>query len=310
VYERRGDKWEEMERVEIDEPDILNETSVRPANIDGESTWVELSGSAGAHGGTYHLFRYSGGKLEEVVNFSNTIPSVGALEDINGDGTPEVILNETDAYVFCYACGVRYVSYSVLRWDGSKMTPVELSLLPPGGSVATVARDLNDRAIKLAQGELWMDALTIIEGARLAEPDDQTVAWNAALIKLIAEGRRDHVVDSPYPLLPRIFYGDYDAAVAGIRDFSPEELFHPQTPLIKGTAAEGWEEALYSAIERTTGKAIEADPQRAGAYFFRGWARWRAAPDSPEAISDLKRAAELAPDEELFGFVSAYVTNQ
>ncbi len=309
VYERRNEGWNEVARVEMEEPDILEEGMVRRVALDDENAWIEVGAGVGAHGSTYHIFRYSGGKLEELVSVSNSIPGAGDLKDVNGDGTPEVIVNESDAYVFCYACGVRYISFDVQRWDGSRLELVELREIATGPEPAAV-RDANNRAIALADGELWKDALAAIEEARTLAPDSETIEWNAALINLTSTARRDNVVDNSYPLLARIFYGDYDAAVESIREYSPEELFHPLTPLIKGTAAEGYEENLSKWIEQTATLALRADPERAGAHFFRGWARWRANPESDEAVADFKRATELAPNEELFGFVAAYVTNE
>jgi hypothetical protein len=308
VYQQEGGGWKELARAEVEEPDLVDSGMSRTVEIEQGTTLIELVGGAGAHGGTFHVFQYGGGKLEELVSHSNSIPGAGELRDINGDNTPEAVLDESDAYVFCYACGVRLINFSVERWDGTTMVPVTLTTQISG--IPAGASEANTRAITLARGELWKDAAEAIGEAKRLAPNNEDLAWNVALIELTANARRDHIVDSPYPLMARIFYGDYEAAVAGIRDFSPEELFHPQSPLIKGTAAEGQEESLYGHIERTTTAAIGADPNRAGAHFFRGWARWRQDPKSTEAVADLKRAQELAPNEDLFEFVAAYVTNE
>jgi tetratricopeptide (TPR) repeat protein len=242
----------------------------------------------------------------EVANF-NPSPGGNRLEELNGDGLLEVVLDATDPYVFCYACGVRLANFTVLRWDGSQMVEVPLTPLPE--SAPADLRDLNNRAVELAQAGLWKDALASIEQAQELDAQDETVVWNAALIRLTGEARRPpyDYESIGYPLLDRIFYGDYVAALDVTGDYSVEELFSQPSRLVVGTIAEGWEDALAEYIQVSATQALRVQPDLAAAWFLRGWATHLSNPGSPEALSDIERAAELDPNEPLFTQSVAYL---
>jgi hypothetical protein len=244
IYTRDSSGWKELARLELEEPDYLGDGGVQQAQVEPGHTWLRVDGGVGAHGGCFSLLRYDGQSLQKILGSCTDTPLAGDLRDLNGDGTLEVLLNASDNYVFCYACGVRNWLYQVWRWDGSRMAEVQLSRMPqPAPEELT---QLNDRAVDLARGELWKDARETIRKAAQIAPADETVAWNAALIELIAETRAKAAQepDSPYPLLLNIFYGDYAAALELFRPYEPEQIFNPQTPLVAGTPAEGWESNL------------------------------------------------------------------
>jgi len=161
----------------------------------------------------------------------------------------------------------------------------------------------------LAQGGLWKDALATIEQAQALDAQDETVVWNAALIRLTAEARRPpyDYESIGYPLLDRIFYGDYAAALDVMGDYSVEELFSQPSPLVVGTVAENFEESLTQHIQDSTTRALQAQPDLAAAWFLRGWATHLSNPGSPEALADIERAAELDPNEPLFTPSVAYL---
>jgi tetratricopeptide (TPR) repeat protein len=318
LYTRSEAGWQELTRLELagnldpeafePSPDYLFEGSLRQVNVEPSRIWLQVEGGVGAHGGTYHLLSFDGQALKVEVANSIPIPGGGGgLEDLNGDGVLEVLLDATDPYVFCYACGVRLVSFTVLRWDGSQMVEVPLTPLPE--SAPGDLRDLNNRAVELAQAGLWKDALATVEQALALDAQDETVAWNAALIRLTAEARRPpHDYESiGYPLLDRIFYGDYAAALDVMADYSVEELFSQPSPLVVGTVAEGWENALAQYIQENATRALQVQPDLAAAWFLRGWATHLSNPDSPEALADIERAAELDPSEPLFTQSVAYL---
>jgi hypothetical protein len=227
------------------------------------------------------------------------------VADLNGDGVQEVILNATDPYVFCYACGVRKIGFQVFTWDSPDERMMEVSLQPFLMGQPQPMRDLVNPTVKLAQAGLWKDALDqISEAKELAtqypESDAWTLDWDYTLIKLHADAMAEEVAESQYPLLSNIFYGDYAAALDIMRGYDSEELFGPDSRLIVGTVAEGWEDTLSEWIIDSTSLALEAQPDLAAAYFLRGWAIYLVNPNDPEALADLERAAELAPDEPLF----------
>ena len=308
IYTRNEAGWQELTRLELGEvsdsealgPDYVSQGWVRQVNVEPSRIWLQLEGGVGAHSGTYHLLSFDGQALKVEVTGFNPSPGGSRVEDLNGDGVLEVLLDATDYYVFCYACGMRLVNFTVLRWDGSQMVEVPLTPLPE--SASTDLRDLNNRAVELAQAGLWKDALATIEQALALNAQDETVAWNAALIRLTAEARRPpyDYESIGYPLLDRIFYGDYAAALDVMHPYSVEELFTQPSPLVVGTVAENFEESLIQHIQTSTTQALQVQPDLAAALFLRGWATHLSNPGSPEALADIERAAELDPNEPLF----------
>jgi hypothetical protein len=87
--------------------------------------------------------------------------------------------------------------------------------------------------VDLARGELWKDAQETIQKAAQLSPEDETVAWNSALIGLIAARRAEAAQepDSPYPLLQNIFWRLRRRAELAVP--MPERLFNP-APLVAG----------------------------------------------------------------------------
>ena len=317
IYIENGTGWQELGRLTLTtnfeaEPvdpgaDYVAEGAVSQVFVEPTRIWLQVEGGIGAHGGTYHLLSFDGGTFQ--IELANSSPSPGAagLADLNGDGLPEVILNATDPYVFCYACGVRKIAFRVFTWDAANERLLELSIQPMlMGQQGHPARQPNNRAAQLAEAGLWKDAVVKITeakdaAAQTAAPTDTFVLnWNDVLINLHAQALAESVAESPYPLLNNIFYGDYAAALDLMRPFSAQELFVAGSPLIEGTVASGWEDTLNDWIAASTTAALNAQPDLAAAYFLRGWAAYLIDPGNPNILADLTRAAELNPDEALF----------
>lgn len=307
LYSYPNEKWQELARIELDSADYMDPTSVKQVQVDGKGTWLQVEAGAGAHGGVFYLLRWDGKTLHKEIEASNSIPFVGEVRDINGDGMGDVVLNESDAYIFCYACNVRLLNFGVMRWDGTTMERVNVEKIT--SSPDNEASRLNNLAIDQADAGLWKAAKENIDKARALSSQDAALAWNAGLIGITADARQGHIPDSGHALLATVFYGDYDAAIASIRRYSPEELFGPQSPLVAGTPAEGDAETLQTQIVETTTKALSVDPDLAGALFLRGWGHFQAG-DSAQAAVDLTRAAQLKPEEDLFKNATAYVKNR
>jgi hypothetical protein len=308
IYAHPNEKWQEMSRVELDEADYVDRTSVTQVQIEPTQTWLRVDAGVGAHGGMFYVLRFDGTSIHKEVAFSNATPIAGEVRDVNGDGAPDVVLNESDSYIFCYVCGVQLVNFGVLSWDGTKLARVELK--PLATTAPAEARRLNDLAIKQAGGGLWKSARENIQKSVPLDPQNATLVWNAALIGVTASGREEHVKDSSHPVLTMLFYGDYDAAIARIRQHSPEKLFGAESPLVLGTPAEGDVETFKKLVVETTTKALGAEPDLAGALFLRGWAEFELGKDNAAATADIQRAAELDPNEELFRLAAAYITDK
>lgn len=180
IYAYGSSGWQELGRYELQCADYLDPQGVTQVQVEPSRIWLQVVAGAGAHSGCFDLLSFDGATITNVVNNTNSSPGAGEVRDLDGDGVPEVILNLTDPYVFCYACGLRIYQYDVLRWNGSQFAPVQLALLPQSG--AEDLRKLNDRAVVLAQAGLWKDAQALIAQARAANGQDVTVLWNSILL--------------------------------------------------------------------------------------------------------------------------------
>jgi len=297
IYSRTNDGWQQLLKFDLENADYVDPGSVRQVMIEPTHIWLAVDSGVGAHGGCFDLYAIDPTGRSQVNAASNCTdhPGAGEVRDLNGDGQLDVILDHTNSYVFCYACGVRYFDFSVLRWDGTQL--VEQTLTPLPDSAPADLRQVVKRAIELAQGGLWKDAQATIESVATADP---IAKWDAALIALYSQAWRDQIGYQPYPLLDHLFYGDYAATLDVMRPYPPDQLFSLTGPLIVGTPAEGWESALADWITQTTHSAIQVQPDLAAAYFLRGYGEWLADQKNPAALVDLEKAAALDPKEKLF----------
>ncbi len=182
VYVRDGDGWREVSLLELTGtqdgvtagPDYLSENSVSPVQIgtSGAATadgltqlWLHVEGGAGAHSGVCEILRLAPVDallvLTQELDSFNSSPGACEVQDVNGDGANEVVLNATDPYVFCYACGVRLINYSVQRWDGDEFVAVNLEPLPAAAPAELNSR--NDELLRLIEGGLWKGALDLAD---------------------------------------------------------------------------------------------------------------------------------------------------
>ncbi len=319
IYTHDDAGWQELARYNLLDssdpmappaPGYLDVGGVSQVLIDPARVLIALSGGVGAHGGTFHLLSFDGAELRAEVAASASFPAFDSLVDLNGDGVLDVLLDQSDAYVFCYACGVRKLQYTAFYWDSSNQTMFQASIEPFLMGQPQPMRDLVNPAVALANAGLWKDALPLITQAvelapQYPECDMRTLEWDDALIRLHAERMAEY--ESPYPLLDRVFYGDYAAAVDMMRAYGPEEIFAGHTPLIVGTAAEGLTESVSNYIIASADAALAVQPELAPAYFLRGWAGYLLDPTSAQARADVAQAAALAPDDALFAASAAYL---
>ncbi len=145
IYTHDGQDWQELDRVVLTScAEYVGSESLTQVEVEPSHTWLELQSGAGAHSGCYDLLSFDGERLRFEASNSHSSPRAGWLEDLDGDGSPEVVLDLTENYVFCYACGLRYPRFSVLRWDGDQLAKVQLSALPQ--AAPTELQSLNTRA--------------------------------------------------------------------------------------------------------------------------------------------------------------------
>src|SRR5690606_31354764 len=110
------------------------------------------------------------------------------LEDLDGDGIAEVVLDASDYYVYCYACGVVAWSEILYRWVDGRPMEVPIAAV---ASDNQAAHDLTEQAAILAEAGLWRRALEAAEQAVEAAPDDEDVAWLLRALALSAQPRLD-----------------------------------------------------------------------------------------------------------------------
>lgn len=305
IYTYLEETWQELSRVDLNNQEFLYEGALEQAPVFAGGLWLEVSGVAGAHSGCYDLFKFDGSSLINMLSHCHSSPGAGGLQDVNADGAPEVLLNMSVDYVFCYACAVRVIDYRVWRWEGAELVEVQLARL--SGQAGDEARQFNNRAVELAQGELWKEAQQVIHQAVALDGQDPDITWNAGLIDLHANTYVEWLDYSGYPLLTQVFYGDYAAAIELMRPYRPEEIFSPQTPLVAGTEAEYWRAELVEWLQRYTGQAIQVKPDLAEAYFLRAWANFLVNPDDPAVRTDVRTASELQLADPLFAGSAAYL---
>ena len=305
IYTHDETGWQQLTRFDLEAPDYIDPGSIQQVAIDPNHIWLEVQSGVGAHGGCYDLLMLDGSVLTDTVQNCAGSPGAGSVADVNGDGQLDVVLDQTDAYVFCYACGVRFPGFRVLRWNGQRLVEVQLTLLPD--SAPAELRQPINRAVELAQAGLWKDALAAVDQAAALNASDETANWDAALIRLQVKALQDQINNQAYPLLDNLFYGDYPAVLNGMRSYSPEQLFGPDTPLITGTVAEGWADSVTYWVTSTTTSALKVEPNLAAAYFIQGWGLHLADPASKVALADIEKAAQLDPNEPLYSQSLAYL---
>ncbi|MFC2042534.1 hypothetical protein ACFLUA_00050 [Chloroflexota bacterium] len=298
IYSLENGDTNEIDHDELLIPDYIGEGSVQQVPVAPDGIWLQVMSEVGAHSGCFDLLRFDGGYIEHVLSDCASSPDAGEVRDLDGNGVSEVLLNWSEDYVFCYACGVRIRFFQVWRWDGTQLIQVELKKL--AGSYPQELVQLNNRAVDLANGELWKDASQGIEGALEISGDNETVFWNAMLINLIAESREEEVKRSQYPLLNSIFLGDYESAVDLMRPHRPWELFDTESVLVSQTAAEGWENEIQNWIILFSDKALGVEPEMAAAYFLRAWAIYLVDKNDPSVMENLREAVVLNPKEILY----------
>lgn len=332
IYGFDGSGWRELARHDFNPidsagayplaPDIIPQGAVAQVDIDPSLVMLTVEGGIGAHGGTFHLLSFDGSALTVQVANNNDSPGAGFIEDINGDGRNDVVLDQTNAYVFCYACGVRQIRFSVYGWEPEQRRLADVIPQPLLMGQPQPVREPVNMAVALAEAGLWKDAMAKMEaGRRIAgeqtEPvDTWTIDWNYGLIKLHADAMASVIPQSAYPVLDQVLYGDYAAAADVLRAYTPAQVFDPAGPLITGTVAEGWVNELGSYATQSAVAALALDPaylgllppeQVAAMYLIRAWGSYLVDPANPQIVGDLEQAVALAPGDTFYAGCLDYV---
>lgn len=307
IYALAGDTWQQLSwldlSVEQGGPAYVQDNACQQVDLEPSRVWLVVSGGMGAHSGSFQLVSFDGEVLRVEVSMQSPSPGMGSVRDVDGDGQLDVVLDQSDPYVFCYACGARDVHFQVLRWDAAQAKLVEATFQPLPASLPESVTKPANRAVELAQAGLWKDAYAGIQQAFEAAGDAAAgiveLRWDHALIELHAKALLA-TLEIEYPLIQQVFYGDYAAAIDIMRQYQPEEIFTVQSPLVTNPSVEPFVDSLSQHLVESASAALEAEPDLAAAYFIRGWGEYLADPASSQARNDVAKAAELAPDDALF----------
>jgi hypothetical protein len=318
--------WLELAQINLDDvappdmdstgPDMVSEGSVTQVQVDPNRVWLTVDGGVGVHGGTFHLLSFDGAPpmggsaLHGHVSGVGASPGVGHMQDVDGDGVLDAVLDQSDAYVFCYACSVRKVYFRAFYWDAVNQRMLEGRIEHFLMGQPQPMRDLVNPAVDMANAGLWKGAMAKIAEARDLAPsypecNVHSLNWTYGMIKLHADAMAVDAAEGVYPLLSRVFFGDYAAAVDLMRPHVPAQVFDPSGPLIAGTVAEGMEGILSTHIIESADAALALKPDLAEAYLMRGWARYLVDPVDPQVRSDVHQAAVLRPGDAFFADCAA-----
>ena len=305
-----GNQWIEVDRLEIELAPQRTQVDLSPTGwtlADGTpAAWITVRGGTGAHAGTLNIIRFDGETLGTELSWLSARPYAGEVADLDGDGLLEVVVNDSDPYVFCYACAVELKREILFWWDGSRLVPVDLHA-PVANVPADVAVEV-DEIVALARAGLWRDAaLAAIAAARQA-PESAEVRWLSVLVNRTAAARLLHAGSVAQPLLTTVFAGEYAAAVGLMRALDPAQVFALDGPLILDTEAERDPATMATQLLDHTTRALDAAPDRAEIHAVHALALTLASPDDlTEARSAMRRAAELAPDDPFFAAASDFL---
>ena len=302
IHEAGQSGWLALDSVELDCVNYLDEHSLTQVGIEPTGIWLAVQGGAGAHGGCLEILRWDGQSLSLEISSFNSIPDAGAVKDLNGDGQLDLLLNNSDPYIFCYACGLQLYLARFFHWDGEKLAEAAPKLLAEDRPVHV--RAINSHALALAEAGLYADALDEIERAEIAAPSDQTVRWNALWIRHHLEVSRQLALASPFPLLSHVFAGDWDFSFEVLWALGPSTLFS-DTPIPAGSAAFGFEQTVGHLLVQYGNNARIVQPDRADIHALGAWGRFLLNSDDPAVLSGLERSGELAPGDSRFAELAA-----
>lgn len=303
-------EWIEVDRLEIElapQRTQVDLTLTGWVPADGTpAAWIIVRGGTGAHAGTLNIIRFDGETLSTELSWLSARPDAGEVADLDGDGMAEVVVNDSDPYVFCYACAVELKREILFWWDGSRLVSVDLRA-PVANVPAGVAVEV-DEVVALARAGLWRDAaLAAIAAARQA-PGSAEVRWLSVLVNRTAAARLLHAGSVAQPLLTTVFAGEYGAAVELMRAHDPAQAFALNGPLILDTEAERDPATMATQMLDHTTRALDAAPDRAEIHAVHALSLTLASPDDlSRARSAMQRAVELAPDDPFFAAASDFL---
>ena len=330
VYERSGDDWATVARYDI----VQNHPRAAIVDIEPSGAWIAILGVNGSWVVPgLELLRFDGESLHrELVQNSRGFNFM--FVDVDRDGIMELLADYSYG-VNCDRCGLTVREAGLFRWDGSRMTRVFLETLS-AGAASDAAVAANNRAVELAVGRRWAEAVAVLDRGRSLVAESAVFRRNAALIDLTAvDPDGDGLSDDR--LLHYIFAGLWAEAVDLFRDApvrpdlfaDPPDYMHMAASWMYGTPP-----FLKAIFDATTAARTVAPPRPEieflhgwSAYRLQDWSDWldRGAPSDPAkywhpswyrfpidvdesaVLEALDRAVALAPDDPLFAEARRFV---
>ncbi len=308
IYEQSGDDWVELSNLTLESGPTVAEVEVVADEYEG-SSWIAVHGFTGAHSGTFELLQFDGVDLTSSVWWFSSMPGAATIVDLDGVDPPEIVLNATDPYVYCYACGVRAWHEVIYRWVEGQLVEVPLAGVAANDQLIT---DLTEAAALLAQADLWAHALRTVTEARNADPKNMDVFWLYTLIERVAEPRLADAGADQQPFMTNILAGEYEAAVDLMRPYEPAVALDPNGPLIAGTVAEGsWADATAAWTLDYSERALALAPDLAAAHAVRAFGLLVQNPeDWSEALGEMEEARRRQPRDEFYQLCVQYLFEQ
>ncbi len=284
IYAKTNTGYTEVARYDFVDNEYIGGIELLSEYTDNSMAYFMVSGGIGAHSSFSTLFTFDGTTVRKSGEyFSSAGGGAVTLADIDGDNLREIVADDTDYYIFCYACGVRSYSEIIHVWDGTAFVPQTLV-------------DSADAQLQLAIDYARAGRWNMVTGAltKAAAPTSTTDRWNVWQLKRMVQARTPQAGDA-FPLLAYVFYGDYDAAVNVLRQYPVADVVSEDGALIAGTTAEGFSDALVENVVRLTSTALKQDESLTSAQFLRGWALTLLDPRDPAGLADLQAVASANP---------------
>ena len=308
AYEVVDDSWVELAHMALASAPTFAELEIVAEWHEG-SAWIAVHGLTGAHSGTFELLQFDGFGLYSDVWWFSSMPGAATVTDLDGDAPPEIVLNATDPYVYCYACGVRAWDEVIYRWMDGQLVEVPLAGVASDNQLVT---DLTEFAALYAQADLWRRALDAANEALALEPDNAEVWWLHALISRVADSRLEDAGSEQQPFMTNVLAGEYEAAVDLMRPYLPATALSPSGPLIEGTVAEdGWDEATATWVLDYTERALAVAPDLAAVHAVRAFGLLAENPDNwAGALQAMEAALQLEPQDDFYREAVEYLLEQ
>lgn len=308
AYEIVDGSWVELAHMVLASAPTFAELEVVAEWHEG-SAWIAVHGLTGAHSGTFELLQFDGFGLYSNLWWFSSMPGAATVVNLDGTAPPEIVLNATDPYVYCYACGVRAWDEVIYRWMDGQLVEVPLAGVASDNQLVT---DLTEFAALYAQADLWREALNAANEALALAPDNVDVWWLHALISRVADSRLEHAGAEQQPFMTNVLAGEYEAAVDLMRPYLPATALSPTGPLVEGTVAEdGWDEATATWVLDYTERAQAVAPDLAAARAVRAFGLLAENPeDWAGALQEMEAALQLEPLDDFYREAVEYLLEQ